>query len=62
MKGGLPAWAREGYPMAQGPEDESAVPALQAAAEEEEEQSSKGGFRLPGGFKLPELSFLPTRR
>lgn len=63
VKGGLPAWAREGYPMADGPEDESAVPALQAGAEEEEEESSsKGGFKFPGGFKLPQLSFGSARR
>lgn len=64
VKGGLPAYAREGYPMASGPEDLSAVPALQPDAEEEEDSSSKGGFslKLPGGFKLPQLSFGSARR
>jgi hypothetical protein len=62
VKGGLPSWVREGYPMTDGPEDESVVPALQAGAEEEEEGSSKGGFKFPGGFKLPQLSFGSSRR
>lgn len=65
VKGGLPIWAREGYPMAQGPEDLSAVPALQPDAADEEDSGTKGGFsfpKLPGGFKLPEFSFNPARR
>jgi hypothetical protein len=64
VKGGLPAFAREGYPMASGPEDLSAVPALQPEPNEEVDSSGKGGFsfKLPGGFKLPQLSLGFARR
>lgn len=66
VKGGLPIWAREGYPMASGPQDLSAVPGLQpdAAVDEESEGSGKGGFglKLPAGLKLPQLSFGPAAR
>jgi hypothetical protein len=68
VKGGLPIWAREGYPMAQGPEDLSAVPALQPEAQEEAEQGSSssissllGGLKLPE-IKLPQFSFGSARR
>lgn len=59
VKGGLPAWAREGCPMSDGPEDLSTVPALQAGAAND--SGSNGGFKLPQ-FKLPQLSFGPARR
>lgn len=50
--------------MAEGPEDLSAVPALRAGGDSSSD-SSQGGFRLPGGLRLPalpQLSFGQARR
>lgn len=63
VKGGLNYWAREGYPMAEGPEDLAAVPALQAGKSSDDDDSSRqGGIKLLGGLRLPQFSFGPARR
>jgi hypothetical protein len=54
--------------VVQGPEDLSAVPALQPEAQEDEQEDSSssigsllGGLRLPK-IKLPQFSFGPAKR